>query len=249
MPQDGRVTRTDDQGPIEPFDGAAGRGRAGKNEAGEAAGAGVGYAPGHESVETADRLGGATGLEQRQRRLIRRNKGAARGHDGGRSPAGSSSVRHGVSRRACQPIIPSRPFGRIMRAGGLPEADGNRSNRAEAPLRLVKEADKATAPRPPPSPSVGEARRARDEPRARWPGGSRKRFHLSQDQQAPRQLRRGLQLDRYVISVDGQRKMGFVDRVAAEQAADRLRTDFPLLTVLVSDQEEEIIRERVEAAR
>jgi hypothetical protein len=70
--------------------------------------------------------------------------------------------------------------------------------------------------------------------------------HLSNDQQGSRQSHRALQLERFVISVDGQRKLGFSDRQAADDAAAKLRAQFPVVNVMVSDQEDATIRERPE---
>ena len=70
--------------------------------------------------------------------------------------------------------------------------------------------------------------------------------HLSNDQKGSRQSHRALQLERFVISVDGQRKLGFSDRQAADDAAAKLRAQFPVVNVMVSDQEDATIRERPE---
>jgi hypothetical protein len=69
---------------------------------------------------------------------------------------------------------------------------------------------------------------------------------LSNHQEGVRQPRSALQLGRFVLSVDGQRKSGFVDRVSADAAAAQLRTAFPGLNIVISDQEETIIRERTD---
>jgi hypothetical protein len=69
---------------------------------------------------------------------------------------------------------------------------------------------------------------------------------LSQNRQDLRQLRSAVQLGRFVLSVDGQRKIGFAERSAADEAAARLLSNFPNLTVVVNDEQEEIIRERAE---
>ena len=53
-----------------------------------------------------------------------------------------------------------------------------------------------------------------------------------------------LVVERFVISVDGQRKLGFADRQAALDAAAKLRAEFPVINVMVSDQEDATIRER-----
>ncbi len=64
------------------------------------------------------------------------------------------------------------------------------------------------------------------------------------DQNAPRQAPKHQALLRFVISIDGQRKMSYADRAAAEDEAARLRAEYPLPTVVVSDQEEALIRDR-----
>lgn len=64
------------------------------------------------------------------------------------------------------------------------------------------------------------------------------------DQSAPRQAPKHQPLMRFVISIDGQRKMSYADRGQADAEAARLRAEYPVPTVLVSDQDEALIRDR-----
>ncbi len=67
---------------------------------------------------------------------------------------------------------------------------------------------------------------------------------VSKEQQGSRQPNMALVHERFVISVDGQRKLGFTDHQAAQDAAAKLRAEFPVINVMVTDQEDATIRER-----
>ncbi|MDB5650391.1 MAG: hypothetical protein JWL62_1911 [Hyphomicrobiales bacterium] len=60
---------------------------------------------------------------------------------------------------------------------------------------------------------------------------------MSNDPQQKRQLAKRAQMARYVVSVDRQAKSSFDTREAAEQEARRISEGFPVVTVSVSDSE------------
>jgi hypothetical protein len=69
---------------------------------------------------------------------------------------------------------------------------------------------------------------------------------LSQNQKSAQLLHSVAQFGRFVLSVDGQRKSGFSDRVAADGEAAQLKAAFPNLHIRVIDQRDEVIRERAD---
>ena len=67
---------------------------------------------------------------------------------------------------------------------------------------------------------------------------------MSDEQQPGRKPPKRVQLDRYVVSVDGQAKTGYTDRAAAEAEAERIRQKYPRVSVGVTDQERDDIVQR-----
>ena len=68
------------------------------------------------------------------------------------------------------------------------------------------------------------------------------RKHIpTQESKEGRQLRKQIQMERFVVSVDGQRKSGFSEHESAVTEAQRIKHAYPSVTVTVVDQEEEII--------
>lgn len=68
------------------------------------------------------------------------------------------------------------------------------------------------------------------------------RSHIpTQESKGGRQLRKQIQMKRFVISVDGQRKGGFSEHESAVVEAQRIKRAYPSVTVTVIDQEEDII--------
>jgi len=71
------------------------------------------------------------------------------------------------------------------------------------------------------------------------------RGHIpTQESKEGRQLRKQIQMERFVISVDGQRKRGFSEHESAVTEAQRIKHAYPSVTVSVVDQEEDIIHLR-----
>jgi hypothetical protein len=69
------------------------------------------------------------------------------------------------------------------------------------------------------------------------------RKHIpGQDNKAGRQVRKHIQMERFVVSVDGQRKRGYSDHNSAVTEGQRIKHAYPSVTVTIVDQEEEIIR-------
>ena len=64
---------------------------------------------------------------------------------------------------------------------------------------------------------------------------------MTQDTKNVSQLRKHILMERFVVSVDGQRKRGFAARAAAITEAQRIKQGYPSVAVTVLDQEEEII--------
>jgi hypothetical protein len=65
---------------------------------------------------------------------------------------------------------------------------------------------------------------------------------MSNDQKNVRQLRKNIPMDRFVVSVDGQRKSGYVEKEAALAEAARIKAGYPRVTVTVFDQEADILQ-------
>ena len=58
---------------------------------------------------------------------------------------------------------------------------------------------------------------------------------MDEESRRPRQASRGIQLGRYVVSVDGQAKSGYPQKDAADAQADKIRKAFPRVSVTVTD--------------
>jgi hypothetical protein len=75
---------------------------------------------------------------------------------------------------------------------------------------------------------------------------------MNDDLQSARKPPKRVQLDRFVVAVDGQPKTGYKDRAAAEIEAERISRLFPRVSVEVRDQDSAAITDRepdpVEAA-
>jgi hypothetical protein len=69
---------------------------------------------------------------------------------------------------------------------------------------------------------------------------NRKRL-IGQDNNAGRQLRKHIKMERFVVSVDGQRKRGYSEHNLAVIEAQRIKDAYPSVTVTIVDQGEEII--------
>jgi hypothetical protein len=72
-------------------------------------------------------------------------------------------------------------------------------------------------------------------------GPGHRRHIPTQESKGGRQLRKQIQMKRFVISVDGQRKAGFSEHESAVAEAQRIKHAYPSVTVTVVDQEEDII--------
>jgi hypothetical protein len=69
---------------------------------------------------------------------------------------------------------------------------------------------------------------------------NRKRL-IGQDNNAGRQPRKHIPMERFVVSVDGQRKRGYSEHNLAATEAERIKHAYPSVTVTIVDQGEEII--------
>ncbi len=71
---------------------------------------------------------------------------------------------------------------------------------------------------------------------------AREQRHVAtQENKERRQLRKHVHMERFVVSVDGQRKRGFSEHHSAVSEALRIKDAYPNVTVTIVDQEEEII--------
>jgi len=58
---------------------------------------------------------------------------------------------------------------------------------------------------------------------------------MDEEMHRPRKAARRVQLGRFVVFVDGQGKAGYPERNAADAAAEKIRRDFPRVSVTVTD--------------
>lgn len=65
---------------------------------------------------------------------------------------------------------------------------------------------------------------------------------MPNDPQVRRLLAKRVQMARYVVSVDHQPKSSFDSREAADKEAQRISAAFPMLTIDVSDAEEDSVK-------
>ena len=73
------------------------------------------------------------------------------------------------------------------------------------------------------------------------------RKHVAtQENKEGRQLRKHIQMERFVVTVDGQRKRGFSEHHSAMTEAQRIKHAYPSVTVKIVDQEEEIIHQSLD---
>jgi hypothetical protein len=70
-----------------------------------------------------------------------------------------------------------------------------------------------------------------------------RKYIATQENKEGRQPRKHIQMERFVVTVDGQRKRDFSEHHSAVTEAQRIKNAYPSVTVTIVDQEEEIIHQ------